>query len=89
VLGLRADFYAQALRYSQLVAAVQTSQLAVGPMTEPELREAIVEPARKAKTNIEDGLVDLLLRDVAPRGDSRAGQGAHDAGVLPLLSHAL
>jgi WD40 repeat protein len=89
VLGLRADFYAQALQHPQLVAAVQVSQLAVGPMNEAELREAIVEPARKAKLEIEDGLVDLLLREVAPRGGSRSGGKAHEAGVLPLLSHAL
>lgn len=89
VLGLRADFYAQVLRYPQLVAAVQTGQLTVGPMTKAQLRAAIVEPARKARTDIEEGLVELLLREVAPRCDSRAGEGAHDAGVLPLLSHAL
>ena len=89
VLGLRADFYAQVLRYPQLVAAVQAGQLAVGPMNEAELREAIVEPARKAKADIEEGLVELLLREVAPRSRSRVGEAAHDAGVLPLLSHAL
>ena len=89
VLGLRADFYGQALRYPQLVAAVQAGQLAVGPMNKAELREAIVEPARKAELDIEDGLVELLLRELAPPGASRAGQEAHDAGVLPLLSHAL
>jgi WD40 repeat protein/transcriptional regulator with XRE-family HTH domain len=89
VLGLRADFYAQALRYPQLVTAVQTNQLAVGPMNETELREAIIEPARKAKIEVEEGLVELLLRDVAPREGSPAAQQAHETGALPLLSHAL
>jgi transcriptional regulator with XRE-family HTH domain len=87
LLGLRADFYAQALRYPQLITAAQTSQVAVGPMSETELRAAIAEPAHKAHTDIEDGLVELLLHEVAPRAG--AGQVAHDAGVLPLLSHAL
>ncbi|MGH3930368.1 MAG: ATP-binding protein, partial [Pseudonocardiaceae bacterium] len=81
VLGLRADFYAQALRSPQLVTAVQAGQLTVGPMNEAQLREAIVEPARQAKVDIENGLVELLLHDVAPRDASRAGQGAHEAGV--------
>jgi WD40 repeat protein/transcriptional regulator with XRE-family HTH domain len=88
LLGLRADFYAQALRYPQLVAAAQANQVAVGPMSEPELRATIAEPAHKANTDIEDGLVELLLTELAPRaGGTR--DGAHDAGVLPLLSHAL
>jgi WD40 repeat protein len=85
VLGLRADYYAEILRYPQLAAAVR-GQLVVGPMTEAELREAIAAPACKARIDVEDGLVELLLREVAPRG---GGSQAHDAGVLPLLSHAL
>ncbi len=86
VLGLRADFYAQVLRDPQLAATVRR-QFVVGPMNEAELQEVIVEPARKARLDLEDGLVELLLREVAPR--SRTGPAAHDAGVLPLLSHAL
>ncbi|MFG1972593.1 helix-turn-helix domain-containing protein [Nonomuraea fuscirosea] len=85
LLGLRADFYAAALRHPELVALAQDGQLAVGPMEEHELREAIVEPARRADVEIEDGLVELLLRQVAPS----TGGGAHEVGVLPLLSHAL
>lgn len=86
VLGLRADRYAEALRYPWLAAAA-SGQLVVRPMNEIELREAIVEPARKASVDIEDGLVELLLREVTPSGGGEPG--AHDAGVLPLLSHAL
>ncbi|MFF0771519.1 hypothetical protein ACFYUK_21720 [Nonomuraea wenchangensis] len=80
VAGLRADFYGHLLRFPALAAAAQHGQVAVGPMTRDELREAIVEPARKAGLAIEEALVELLLRE--------AGR-AHDAGVLPLLSHAL
>ncbi|TDV56240.1 helix-turn-helix domain-containing protein [Actinophytocola oryzae] len=85
VIGLRADFYPRVLRYPPLLAAVQDNQLAVGPMTVPELRRAIVEPAHRASLEVEDGLVELVLRELAPAG----GDGAPDAGVLPLLSHAL
>src|SRR5256714_2623761 len=88
VLGLRADFYDRALRYPQLAAALQEAQVVVGPMTEPQLRRAIVEPAHRANSDIEDGLVEVLLRDLAPTGD-RAAEAAHDPGSLPLLSHAL
>lgn len=85
VLGLRADFYADLLRFPSLASAAQDHQLTVGPMSAAELRRAIVEPARKAGVDIEAGLVELLLREVAPRG----GDLGHDPGVLPLLSHAL
>ncbi|MEV8637555.1 helix-turn-helix domain-containing protein [Streptosporangium sp. NPDC051023] len=88
VIGMRADFYAHALRHPPLVAAVQTGQLAVGPMSEAELREAIAAPAAKARVEIEEGLVELLLREMSG-WDGRAEGHAHDAGALPLLSHAL
>jgi WD40 repeat protein/transcriptional regulator with XRE-family HTH domain len=89
VLGLRADFYPHALRYPELVPALQNRQVLVGPMTEAELRCAIVEPARKARLDIEDGLVEVLLRDLAPAAGDVGSGAAHGAGSLPLLSHAL
>lgn len=85
IIGLRADFYAHALRHPQLVAALRERQITVGAMNDDELREVITQPALKAKMTVEDGLVELLLRDVCPRN----GLVAHGAGVLPLLSHAL
>ena len=90
VLALRADFYDQALRYPELAAALQERQVVVGPMTREEVRAAIVEPARLARLDVADGLVELLLSDLAPRSPdvSLAGAG-HEAGALPLLSHAL
>jgi hypothetical protein len=88
VLGLRADFYPHALRYPEMVPALQHHQVVVGPMTEAELRSAIVEPTHKARLEIEEGLVQVLLRDLAPAGHSGSA-AAHDVGALPLLSHAL
>ena len=90
VLALRADFYDRALRYPELAEALQERQVVVVPMTQEEVRSAIVEPARLARLDVEDGLVELLLSDLAPRSPdvSLAGAG-HEAGALPLLSHAL
>jgi WD40 repeat protein len=88
VLGLRADFYARALLVAELVPALQNAQLVVGPMTEHELRQAITEPTRKAHLGIEDGLVELLMRELTPPSGGTPG-AAHDSGALPLLSHAL
>ncbi|BCJ40010.1 hypothetical protein GCM10010168_28680 [Actinoplanes ianthinogenes] len=75
VMGLRADFYGRALRVPRLAGALQEHQIVVGPMDTGDVRRAIVEPARRARLDVEDGLVALLLRDYA--------------GSLPLLSHAL
>ena len=87
VLGLRADFYAHALGYPGLARALQERQIVVGPMSADQLRRAIVEPARKAGRDVEDGLVEVLLADMRPPGVP--GPGGHEAGALPLLSHAL
>src|SRR5262249_50653737 len=70
----------------ELVAALQEGQIVVGPMGEPQLREVICGPARRAHVEVEEGLVDLILRDLAPAG---AGDPAHDPGARPLLSPVL
>jgi WD40 repeat protein/transcriptional regulator with XRE-family HTH domain len=85
LIGLRADFYGAASRRPELHEALQETQLLVGPMTNDELRAAILEPARRAGARIEEDLVKVLLGDLA----SRSVTEAHDPGALPLLSHAL
>ncbi|MFI7673513.1 helix-turn-helix domain-containing protein [Actinophytocola sp. NPDC049390] len=88
VLGLRADFYPQAARSPELLGALQHAQVVVGPMTAAELRSTIIEPARSARLDIDDGLVELLLHELDPGADGSPGS-AHEPGALPLLSHAL
>jgi WD40 repeat protein len=88
VLVLRADFYPQASRYPEVAAALQNSQFVVGPLTEDELRRAIAEPATKANLQLDEGLVELLIRD-ASSGSALPGAVQSQAGSLPLLSHAL
>ncbi len=78
VITLRADFYGHCLDYDSLHRILENNQRIVPAMNKEALRAAIVEPAKKAGLTIEEGLVDLLLRDV---GD--------EPGGLPLLSHAL
>ncbi len=89
VIGLRADFYASVLRYPELVAAVRTNQLTVGPMSAAELRRAIIEPARRADVEVDEGLAELLIREVTPAGTGGPDTLEHQTGVLPLLSYAL
>ncbi len=78
VLGIRTDFYTHCARHPELVEAMQDAQILVGPMTTEELRQAISRPAIDAGYRVENALVSRLVADAT-------GQ----AGVLPLLSHAL
>ncbi|GGS85272.1 caspase family protein [Nonomuraea spiralis] len=77
VLGLRADFFSHCTDFTELVPALRHPE-PVAAMTEEQLREVIAKPALATGLTLEDGLVGLLLEDVASAGIS-----------LPLLSHAL
>lgn len=78
LITLRADFYSACADHDTLREAVAQQQLYIGAMSQAELRRAIEEPARRGNWPFEQGLVDLLLRDVGS-----------EPGALPLLSHAL
>jgi DNA-binding SARP family transcriptional activator/WD40 repeat protein len=78
VLVLRADHVGAAAAYPPLGRMVEDGLHLLGPMTEPQLRQAIEGPASEAGLRLEPGLVDLLVRDVVD-----------EPGALPLLSHAL
>ncbi|HTW97373.1 MAG TPA: helix-turn-helix domain-containing protein [Acidimicrobiales bacterium] len=83
---LRADFYEAAVMQPLLLPALRHNQVLVGPMTEDEVRQAIVRPAQQLGVEVDDGLVEVLLSDLAPRQPTGY---AHEPGSLPLLSHAL
>ncbi|MEV5980714.1 AAA family ATPase [Streptomyces sp. NPDC052114] len=85
VLGIRADFYEQCLAHPELADALQHRHMVLGPLTTTELREAVTGPAKAVGLELEPGLAELIIREVSTDGP----RGAHDAGVLPLLSHAL
>ncbi|MFE1175194.1 AAA family ATPase [Streptomyces sp. NPDC058773] len=85
VLGIRADFYEQCLGHPELADALQHRHMVLGPLTTTELRDAVTGPAKAVGLELEPGLAELIVREVSADG---AG-GAHDAGALPLLSHAL
>ncbi|MDZ7910713.1 MAG: AAA family ATPase [Rhodococcus sp. (in: high G+C Gram-positive bacteria)] len=85
VVGLRADFYQNAMSEDALLAGLSDNPVVVGRLTESQLRDVIVLPAEKAGVAVEDALVQVLVGELGPRGS----QFAHDSGALPLLSHAL
>ncbi|MFD8493165.1 hypothetical protein [Amycolatopsis sp. NPDC059657] len=90
VVGVRADFYPACADRPRLRAALQDAPLVVGPMSDPELREAILYPAEAVGLEVEPGLVELLLRDLGATTNAGADREAgYEAGRLPLLAHAL
>ncbi|MPY98546.1 MAG: hypothetical protein GEU97_11215 [Actinophytocola sp.] len=92
VLGVRADFYHHCLDFPELVEAMQRRQLALGAMSESELRDAVVRPAKAVGLQWESGLVELMLADLGAtlrRTGRPSGAPGYEAGALPLLSHAL
>lgn len=90
VLAVRADFEARCADYPELSAPVQDRFL-VTPMTQRQLRIAIVEPAKRAGSFVEPELVTAVLDEINSRTQwpGPALSGAPTSGVLPLLSHAL
>lgn len=88
VFGLRADFYGTCTRYPQLREVLRRGQVLVGPLAEPELRQAILFPARTARLDVQPGLVELLLSDLGVTVAHTLDE-PYEAGRLPLLAHAL
>ena len=78
VLTMRSDFLGHCARSPRLNELLTAHLEQVGPMQEHELREAIERPAFKVGAELEPGLTERLLADVA-------GQ----VGALPLLQFTL
>jgi hypothetical protein len=78
VVTIRADFYARCAPFERLAAAMSDHHMLVGPMTEHDLREAILRPARLTGFEFDLGLVEMLIEDTRGR-----------AGGLPLLEYTL
>ncbi|MGH8908649.1 MAG: TIR domain-containing protein [Egibacteraceae bacterium] len=78
LVAMRADFYHRCAAYPELRALMADRQFLVGPMDRDGLREAIERPAARVGLELEAGLVETILDDVADR-----------PGGLPLLEHVL
>ncbi|WP_157239697.1 NACHT and WD repeat domain-containing protein [Catenuloplanes japonicus] len=86
IFGVRLDFLnAAMLRRSLRDLTKGRPPVVVGPMDDNDLIEVIDKPAQRVGVRPEPGFVELLLRDIS----ARDGRVAHQAGTLPLLSHAL
>jgi WD40 repeat protein len=79
LITLRADFYSQIITLDRdLSDRLAPAQVNVGALTNEELRESIVAPAKLVGLEFEPGVVDRILRDVG-----------NEPGNLPLLEFAL
>ena len=78
VLVVRGDYLGRLAEHAELAGRTADGLVLVPPMTEPELREVVEEPARAAGLDVDPDLVDAVIRDMH-------GQSA----ALPLLSSAL
>ncbi|WP_030559067.1 nSTAND1 domain-containing NTPase [Streptomyces aureocirculatus] len=78
VIAVRADFYGRCAEHRALAAALRGTSLLVGPMSQEELRQAIVGPAATRGALVERALTARLVTEVTD-----------EPGGLPLLSHAL
>lgn len=85
VIGVRSDYLAPAVNRTFSDGATNCRPIMVVPMKDNELKEVIEEPVRGLNVKIDPGFVELLISDVSARN----GKAGHEAGTLPLLSHAL
>lgn len=83
VIAVRGDFWARCAAHPALARVMQDGLFVVGPMTQPELREAINGPAAAAGLQIDANLADIILTDLHAAGQEEA------EGILPLLSQAM
>jgi DNA-binding SARP family transcriptional activator/class 3 adenylate cyclase/WD40 repeat protein len=78
VMAIRADHLGRCATFPALADRLTGNDVLVGPMRDTELRRTVELPAQRAGLDVEAGLVDVIVSDVAGR-----------AGALPLLSTAL
>lgn len=84
VLGIRSDAFARLAEIPALRPALE-HPIILGPLTRDEIVDVIRRPAQARGVEVEQGLPELMLRELAPASDGR--RVALDA--LPLLSNAL
>jgi hypothetical protein len=93
IITLRADFLGHCLDHRALADRVRTSMDISLPMSDTQLREAIVRPAELTGLRFEEGLVEALMDALRDEGAAEEPQSAGDApiaaGNLPLLAFAL
>lgn len=83
VVGVRADFVQECLRYPVLATALSRRQIVLPPMSRTELADAIEKPLNAIGARMENGLAARVIEDLG------LTESAHHQSVLPLMSHVL
>jgi len=78
ITTMRSEYLGECARFSGLAETLNETHYLLPRMTEEELRQAIVEPARLKNGTIEDELVERLIKDIRSQEDQ-----------LPILQHTL
>lgn len=84
LIGLRADFLGQWSAHPVLRESMNNRIFVLGAMTRAELAEAITAPLRQTGLTMEPGLAEHIIDEFCGPGEAD-----YDAGLLPLLNHAL
>lgn len=78
VLSIRSDFIGDCARFPELTAALNSSQYLIPQLTRQEKQKAIEGPIHFMGADVEDDLVQEILKDVGESADQ-----------LPVMQHAM
>ena len=78
IITIRSDFVGDCSKYPAFTKAINDSQFLIPQMTMEEKRAAIMGPIKVMNAQIEESLVDAILKSIGDRHDQ-----------LPLMQHAL
>ncbi|MEG4574205.1 caspase family protein [Microcoleus sp. N3A4] len=87
IFAMRDDFLGKCAAYRELAELIQVNLVMVIPMNAQELRQAIVEPAKKLGRKVEENLIDVILKDLGVEVEQQRREP--EPGMLPLLSYTL
>jgi hypothetical protein len=84
---MRDDFLGKCAVYRELADLIQANLVMVTPMNAQELRQVIVEPAKKLGRKVEENLIGAILKDLGVEVEPQTREP--EPGMLPLLSYTL
>ncbi len=87
ILAMRDDFLGKCAAYRELADLIQANLVMVTPMNVQELRQAIIEPAKKLGRKVEENLISVILKDLGVEVEEQTREP--EPGMLPLLSYTL
>ncbi|MBD1944355.1 AAA family ATPase [Coleofasciculus sp. FACHB-712] len=87
IFAMRDDFLGKCVAYRELADLIQANLVMVTPMNAQELRQAVIEPAKKLGRKVEENLIDAILKDLGVEVEQQTREP--EPGMLPLLSYTL